>query len=228
MERRALKKEAKTLLNQHFPFFLLLFLPALIFSWLSAGSNVQSPMYVWTNWDNISGLFSIISGFLLTGAMLTAMDSLRKPIEFTESFKKSFRIFENGQYFIGFICISLLQLMFTVLWMLLFIVPGLIKSISYSQAFYIYRDHLDNNDPIGYLEAITESRKLMNGYKADYFVLYLSFILWGVLVLVTLGIASIWVAPYINLTLANFYNHLSGQTGSAETTDENTVLPNDA
>ena len=45
----------------------------------------------------------------------------------------------------------------------------------------------------------------MKGYKMDLFLLELSFIGWWLLVLVTLGIASLWVIPYIKVTEANFY-----------------------
>ncbi|MFS7259286.1 DUF975 family protein [Carnobacterium divergens] len=63
---------------------------------------------------------------------------------------------------------------FTALWSLLLVVPGIIKSYSYSQALNIMKD----NPEIGILDAITASRKLMDGKKANFFFLQLSFILW--------------------------------------------------
>ncbi|OIL96654.1 DUF975 family protein, partial [Oenococcus oeni] len=63
-------------------------------------------------------------------------------------------------------------------------------------------------NPITYLQAITKSRKLMDGHKMDYFVMELSFIGWLILVPITGGIAAIWVLPYYQLTFCNFYKKL--------------------
>ena len=58
------------------------------------------------------------------------------------------------------------------------------------------------------LECINESKAMTNGHKMDLFVLGLSFIGWGFLCAITLGIASIWVIPYMQATYANAYNSL--------------------
>ncbi|CRH21931.1 conserved membrane hypothetical protein [Carnobacterium maltaromaticum] len=71
---------------------------------------------------------------------------------------------------------------FTGLWSLLFIVPGIIKSYSYSQALNILKD----NPEIGIMDAITASRKLMDGKKGQLFVLQLTFILWYVIPVIVL------------------------------------------
>ena len=91
--------------------------------------------------------------------------------------------------------------LFIFLWSLLLIVPGIIKAYAYSMTFYI----LAENKGMPVLEAITLSRKMMNGRKMDLFLLCLSFIGWFILVLITFGIAGIWVYPYFNATLTNFY-----------------------
>lgn len=91
--------------------------------------------------------------------------------------------------------------LFTFLWSLLFVVPGIIKSFSYSMSMYI----LAENKGMGPMEAIRISKEMMNGHKMDYFVLMLSFIGWGLLVGITFGIAGIWVVPYMQTTMTNFY-----------------------
>lgn len=96
--------------------------------------------------------------------------------------------------------------LFTALWSLLFCIPGIIKGLSYSQANYI----LAENPGIGAREAITRSRAMMDGHKMELFVLNLSFIGWFLLVGITFGIASIWVVPYMNATMTNFYNKVKG------------------
>lgn len=94
--------------------------------------------------------------------------------------------------------------LFTFLWSLLFVIPGIIKAISYSQAMYIVAE----NKGIGALEAINRSKAMMEGHKMDYFVLGLSFIGWAILGYFTLGILYIWLIPYMSATQVNFYNDL--------------------
>ncbi|EUJ28218.1 hypothetical protein MFLO_12506 [Listeria floridensis FSL S10-1187] len=75
-----------------------------------------------------------------------------------------------GRTLLAYILVTL----FTFLWALLFIIPGIIKMYSYSQTFYILR----NNPNISALDAITESRHMMNGHKGRLFGLSLTFLLW--------------------------------------------------
>ncbi len=99
------------------------------------------------------------------------------------------------------ILLNFLSGLFVALWSLLLIVPGIIKAFSYSMANYIMAE----NPEIKALDAITKSRKLMNGHKFELFVLGLSFFLWYMLVAITFGIAIIYVGPYMEATTANFY-----------------------
>lgn len=94
---------------------------------------------------------------------------------------------------------------FTFLWSLLLVIPGIIKSFSYSQTFYIMAD-----DPkIGGNEARKLSMKMMHGHKWEYFVLQLSFIPWHILAFFTFGLLYIYVAPYIAATNMAYYQKLS-------------------
>ena len=60
-------------------------------------------------------------------------------------------------------------------------------------------------------EAITASRKLMDGHKWELFVLSLTFIGWQLLCALTLGIGLLWLVPYQNAALAAFYREISGK-----------------
>ena len=88
---------------------------------------------------------------------------------------------------------------------LLFIVPGIIVSLMFSQAFYI----LSEDPSKSITQCINERVNLMSGHKWELFYLNLTFIGWWLLSLVTLGIAALWVAPYQKLTEANFYLYLN-------------------
>ena len=61
-------------------------------------------------------------------------------------------------------------------------------------------------------EAINESKRMMDGHKWELFVLMLSFIPWFLLMFITLGLAGIYVAPYMSMTVINYYHMVSGQT----------------
>lgn len=94
--------------------------------------------------------------------------------------------------------------LYTFLWSLLFFIPGIIKALSYSMSMYI----LAENKGKSARECIAESKELTDGHKMELFVLALSFIGWGLLCTITLGIALIWVAPYMLATMANVYKSL--------------------
>ncbi len=104
-----------------------------------------------------------------------------------------------------------LVVLFTFLWTMLLIIPGIIKSFAYSMSWYI----LAENPDMKAKEAIEESKIITNGHKMDLFVLGLSFIPWILLCYVTLGIATFWVGPYMQLTYTNFYHNIKRQQAPA-------------
>lgn len=115
-----------------------------------------------------------------------------------------FTIFTDGKRYFKLIGTSVLMGIFIFLWSLLLLIPGIIKSLSYSQTYLLMKDHPEYS----ILEAITESKKRMKGYKGKYFLLNLSFIGWGILCIFTLGIGFLWLTPYIQASTATFYNEL--------------------
>ena len=114
------------------------------------------------------------------------------------------QLFSKFDQLVPALVANLLIALFTILWSLLLFIPGIIKSISYSQTFYIMAE----NPGMSGKEAIDCSKTMMEGHKMEYFVLQLSFIGWYLLVGLTFGIAAIWVMPYIQATQANFYNSI--------------------
>ena len=119
--------------------------------------------------------------------------------------------FKNGY---GRVVLTLfLRDLFTELWMLLFIVPGVIKALSYSLTPYILADNPD----LSATEAITLSRKMMNGHKMDVFMLWLSFIGWMILNALTCGLVGVfWVNPWMCATDAEVYKTIKAQYVPAE------------
>jgi uncharacterized membrane protein len=113
-------------------------------------------------------------------------------------------IFDGFNRFLPSFLLTLLTGLFTCLWALLLIIPGIIKSLGYSMAFYIMYD----NPEIKPLEALKKSQIMMKGYKGKLFLLQLSFIGWALLCVLTFGVGYFWLYPYINLSMANFYENL--------------------
>jgi uncharacterized membrane protein len=98
----------------------------------------------------------------------------------------------------------LLMYIFLFLWSLLLIIPGIIKAFSYAMTPYI----LEENPELGASEAIDRSRMMMRGHKFDLFWLYLSFIGWFFLCLLTAGIGFLWLNPYVETAKAAFYEEV--------------------
>ena len=116
-------------------------------------------------------------------------------------------LFQGFQSFGKSIWLTILVAVFTFLWTLLLYIPGIIKGLSYSMAFYVLAD----NPEMTAREALRESKEIMHGHKWELFVLELSFFLWMILGLFTLGFAYIYVIPYMSATVANFYQKIKRQ-----------------
>ena len=84
---------------------------------------------------------------------------------------------------------------------ILFIVPGIIVGLMFSQSYYI----LSEDPSKSITQCIKESVDMMNGHKWDLFYLELTFIGWWLLTAITVGIAGLWGAPYVKVTETNFY-----------------------
>ena len=87
---------------------------------------------------------------------------------------------------------------------ILLIVPGVIFAIAVSMSFYILKD----NPELGVIDVIKRSIQMMKGHKMEYFCLGLSFIGWIILGILTLGIGSLWINPYIYTANAHFYEYV--------------------
>ncbi|MGY3743604.1 DUF975 family protein [Leuconostoc inhae] len=102
--------------------------------------------------------------------------------------------------------IAFLRAIYTLLWTLLFIIPGIIKSFSYSQAVYLYRDDLRTGRDIQSAKYyISQSQQLMTDYKGQLFMMYLSLIGWYFLNFATFGLANLFTLPYTLAIRAEFY-----------------------
>ena len=100
--------------------------------------------------------------------------------------------------------IGLMTFIFTILWSLLFVIPGIVKSYAYSMAMYVKVDHPDYD----WKKCIDESQRMMSGHKGELFVLDLSFIGWMIVGAFCCGVGTFWVRAYMEASHAQFYENL--------------------
>lgn len=108
--------------------------------------------------------------------------------------------FRSGRYTRVFCALFLVSL-FTILWALLLIIPGIVKAYSYALTPYILLDEPE----LTARQAIARSCEIMQGRRWKLFCLSLSFIGWGILSILTFGIGILWLVPYMNASFAAFY-----------------------
>ncbi len=133
--------------------------------------------------------FGLLSFFLKT--------SRNEKVEVEELWSKT-------NMFLPYIIASIVIGFFTFAWSLLFIIPGIIAAFRYSMTYLVMLD----NPEMSAMDALNESKRLMDGHKMDYFLLEASFIGWAILGIFTLGILYFWLIPYMSVAQCNFYNNL--------------------
>lgn len=95
--------------------------------------------------------------------------------------------------------------LFTALWSLLLVIPGIIKSLSYFMTPYLLAD----SKRLSSTEALKLSMRMTHGYKGMIFVTYLSFIGWLILSGITFGILQfLYTGPYMSTSFAGLYVEL--------------------
>lgn len=108
-------------------------------------------------------------------------------------------LFDGFAIFLKLIWLLILVFVFTFLWSLLLIIPGIIAAYRYRQALYI----MVENPEMSALQCITASKKMMYGHKTELFVMDLSFLGWYILC--SVPFVCIWVYPYTRISYATFY-----------------------
>ena len=171
--------------------------------------SVEEMLYIYEN-GGLSGGFLLSLLTLVMGVFLSIVShgwrlyALRVSREEEPGGLET--LFACFQQFWRFLSAILLMGLFTALWTMLFVIPGIIALYSYSQTIFIM---LDNPD-MSAMEAIAASKQMMRGHKMELFVLELSFFGWALLNAFTFGLLGIWLEPYMLVTMANFYNAVSG------------------
>lgn len=156
---------------------------------------------------NIIPVAGIIGSLIISGPMNLGIVIFSLSLSRNQEARLE-QIFEGFNNFGTALAAYLLMALFTILWMLLLIIPGIIAALSYSMTYYILAD--DNS--ISARDAINKSKIMMDGYKWKFFCLGLRFFGWGLLCILTLGIGFLWLIPYASVSTAKFYEDLKAGT----------------
>jgi len=115
-------------------------------------------------------------------------------------------LFQSGFYYYGHTLGGMLWMsLFIYLWSLLLVIPGIVKSFAYSMTPYLLADH----PKLPPTEALKISMRMTQGYKADLFIMVMSFLGWYLLSLLTFGLLSLfYVDPYLHISYAGMYEQL--------------------
>lgn len=119
---------------------------------------------------------------------------------------KQYEVTKIWKYYKNFFPIIASAVMVAVLVLggiILLIIPGIILGFAYSMVQYVLAD--GENKP---MDVLKKSREMMKGYKMDYFIFSLSFLPWIILIVLTLGLAAIYVTPYIYVSTSIYYDEL--------------------
>jgi uncharacterized membrane protein len=195
MNRKKLKSQARELLRGHVlelitPFVIILFF-AILIDWLLIG-NLPNP-------NNAS--WSLIIDLLLFPLVLGTYALYLNYVRGKKT--ENHNLFSFYPMIFSVTVLFMLRTIFIFAWGLLLIIPGIIAAISFAMASRIYID--GEKDP---MTCIRKSRKMMYGYKFDYFMFLMSFLGWIFLGIMTFGIALIYVIPYIVLGSTLYYEEL--------------------
>lgn len=156
-----------------------------------------------------AALGRVYVGFLILPLFVAGYYLINKILllEHKIEFDKLFYFFRDLNHALKLLGVYLITMIIVALGFILLIVPGIIFALQYSQALYIMAD----NPQKDILEALKDSKELMNGHKTELFVFCLSFIGHLLLGIITLGIYLFYIAPYITSSLHNYYIHLTHQ-----------------
>lgn len=215
--RKELKNDAKQTLRGHWGWAVLVCLiNMLIVGILSGCGHRVDEIYM--NYEGnalymqfLSPLGSILAwiGDFIALSLVISFLKLRDKDKVAKPYISAFSVFTENRF--GPECINfIMTTIFTFLWTLLFIIPGIIKSYSYAMTPYIVKDMVAGGKEVSATDGINASRELMDGHKMDLFIFDLSFLGWFILGSIPAGIGLFWVVPYYQTAKANFYRNLAG------------------
>lgn len=218
-DRKAVKEAGRGNMMKHYWLAVLAGFLAVVFTLASSGASSQNDDVFYNAPD------TVIYGSILVGAVvglaieLIVVVFLVNPVKLgsakwflnngrEDNAKAEYLVYGFNAPYMNKVMVLFGRTWRILLWSLLFIIPGIVKMYQYRLVPYIVCD-----DPeISTEDALLKSEEMMYGSKWAAFVLDLSFIGWGLLSILTLGLLQIFfVVPYKCATNAELYEVLREQ-----------------
>ncbi len=155
--------------------------------------------------DGLDSLFSVLTMIITPVVTVTFYTYMTKVLR-GEKVNYERELEDHKKNWWNYTCTYFMSQLFIFLWSLLFVIPGIIKALGYSQVMYIQSE----NPEMKWDKCLEKSEKMMDGHKMELFSLELGFIGWFILGVLTMGIAFIWVIPYYQITLLRYHHALAG------------------
>ncbi|MCL2526488.1 MAG: DUF975 family protein [Coriobacteriia bacterium] len=163
-------------------------------SWREAAVLGVPPLYIFAAVIAVIVVYSLLDYGMSSLALKTLDERDKDDLEIFSAFKRLGR-------WLGFLLLYTLKVF---AWSLLFVIPGIIAALNYSQAVFLMIDD-EKLRPAG---AIAQSVQLMKGRQLEYFTIWLSFLGFMLLAFFSLGFSTIYSIPYMRLTFAGYYREL--------------------
>lgn len=144
----------------------------------------------------------LVAPILSMGLYLLGSDLLEKK---GFNIYRVFDLFKDLNHAIKLVGVYFLTALIVIGGLILLVIPGIIFAYQYSQASYI----MVENPELGIWDAMKKSKEMMKGFKMDFFVFQLSFIGHIILIALTFGLYGIYIIPYIQLSMFNYYKRLN-------------------
>lgn len=230
--RQQVKTNAKAVMAKHY--WMMMGVSALysVLAGIFSSSSSGFSSYLENNMNNIPPEVIIVIAFIVlavSAAGIVFNIFVTNPLEVGKdrfymcsrlqqaAFGELFCAFKSGKgYYLNIVKTQFLRRLYTALWSLLFIVPGIIKSYEYYMVPYI----LAENPNISSARAFELSRIMTNGEKWNIFVLELSFMGWQILGMLACCIGTYFVLPYMDSTFAELYEAMRAKVFDMGVTGE--------
>ena len=210
MDRKEIKELAKSKIkgniwNLLWPLLLVGFISGFVSGLVSPTQTSNMMDYANNGATQISPVGSLITAVVSIACGIIMVAYNKYVLNFIRNGKLDYNDIINcvKEKWLNILVVEILVGVLVTLASLLFVIPGIILGLAYAMTTYLVVD-----TELSSVDAMKKSREIMKGYKWDYFVFQLSFIGWILLLIPTLGLLGIWLAPYMIVAEAIYYDRL--------------------
>jgi len=201
---RAMARES---LNGHWNSWALAYLLIILVACVFSGGSAAFP-HIATLLSGVSGVISILVIVPLEYGLYVAMvDHIRRPDDeelgtpldgMWANFKAHYEKFVICGVLVALIAIAGVFTLFVV---------TILAAFWYALVPFIIRDYPE----LSVRDTLYTSRMMMRGHKMELFCLYLTFIGWFLLCILTCGIGLLWLEPYMCAATIHFYEDVKAE-----------------